>query len=129
MQMADEVSSSSAPSRTSGRRARRAKNLLLHVDRDLRLARRQRKSMCQKWRKTDTEDQRRQLADELLDAMNEEDRVAVPLKGDLYKSWIDRRRAGDYVASVPITLLPVSLLETSMIWYRNLTLVDKVHVS
>jgi hypothetical protein len=58
---------------------------------------------------TTSEEERKRLADRLLAAMDREDHATIPRRRELYKSWLDRCRDNDYVASMPITLLLVSL--------------------
>jgi hypothetical protein len=61
------------------------------------------------WMETTSEEERKRLANRLLAAIDREDHATIPRRRELYKSWLDRRRDNDYVASMPITLLPVSL--------------------
>jgi hypothetical protein len=98
-----------------GRGARRRKNEREHVDGELLRARRCRQRDMRAWMETTSEEERARLADRLLAAMDREDQATVPRRGELYKSWVDRRRDNDYVATMPITLLPVSLPEVLVV--------------
>jgi hypothetical protein len=98
------------------RRAQRRENEKQHVDGELVRARRSRKRAMKAWMETTSEEERARLANRLLAAMDREDQATVPRRGELYKSWVDRRRDNDYVATMPITLLPVSLPEVLVVW-------------
>jgi hypothetical protein len=104
---------SSTPTNRPSRRSRRRQNELKHLPPDLIEARRARQGLILQWKHTTTEEERAELADQLLLAMESEDKSREHRDGR-YVSWIDRRRREEPVACMPLTLLPwpgrVSLL-------------------
>lgn len=125
--MADQAQPPHDSPTPMSRSAKRRRNEKLYVESDLVRARKERREALRAWKMTESVEERRLLADRLLNAMNQEDEATATRKEELsYISWIDRCTAGDYVASLPITLLPVSLPEASLFWHCNLTVVDEV---
>ena len=87
----------------SGRAARKARNRSLHVPEEVRRARDVCKGLIKRWKRTTSEDERKGLAEELLAAMSHEDDARRPIEPG-YESWEERRRRGEPIACMPLTM-------------------------